>query len=83
MSSVDLGRPQSWNRYAYVENNPISMTDPDARCGPLCTVFIGGLAGAVGELWVQGTIKNADWGRVGAAAVGGARSGGLAGATLV
>jgi RHS repeat-associated protein len=23
--------PQSWNRYAYVENNPLNLTDPDGR----------------------------------------------------
>jgi RHS repeat-associated protein len=26
-----LGAPQSWNPYAYVENNPLSNTDPDGR----------------------------------------------------
>jgi RHS repeat-associated protein len=34
--SVDPGgytpsRPQSWNRYAYVENNPINRTDPNGQ----------------------------------------------------
>jgi RHS repeat-associated protein len=31
--SADLGRPQSWNRYAYVTNNPINLIDPDGRAG--------------------------------------------------
>ena len=29
--SADAGRPQSWNRYSYVTNNPIVLTDPDGR----------------------------------------------------
>jgi hypothetical protein len=33
--SADLRRPQSWNRYAYVENNPVNLTDPDGKC-PFC-----------------------------------------------
>lgn len=31
-ASADLGRPQSWNRYGYVMNNPVNMTDPDGKC---------------------------------------------------
>jgi RHS repeat-associated protein len=31
--SADRSRPQSWNRYAYVRNNPINLTDPDGRDG--------------------------------------------------
>jgi RHS repeat-associated protein len=26
-----MAHPQAWNRYAYVENNPMNMTDPDGR----------------------------------------------------
>ena len=26
-----IGRSQSWNRYAYVENNPLAFSDPDGR----------------------------------------------------
>ena len=29
--SAELEKPQSWNRYAYVMNNPVNMTDPDGR----------------------------------------------------
>lgn len=29
--SVDRYRPQSWNRYAYVQNNPLIRIDPDGR----------------------------------------------------
>ena len=28
LAAVDLTNPQSWNRYAYVGNNPLAFTDP-------------------------------------------------------
>ena len=28
LAAVDPGNPQSWNRYAYVMNNPLAFTDP-------------------------------------------------------
>ncbi len=28
INSVDLGNPQTWNRYGYVRNNPLSLIDP-------------------------------------------------------
>ena len=31
--SADLGKPQSWNRYSYVLNNPVNAIDPDGRLG--------------------------------------------------
>jgi len=36
--SIFLSDPQNWNRYAYVANNPASMTDPDGRC-PWCALY--------------------------------------------
>lgn len=41
--SADLGRPQSWNRYAYVMNNPVNMTDPDGKV-PILVQLLGELA---------------------------------------
>jgi RHS repeat-associated protein len=29
--SAHLSMPQSWNRYSYVVNNPVNLTDPDGR----------------------------------------------------
>jgi RHS repeat-associated protein len=41
-----LAHPQVWNRYSYVENNPVNLTDPDGKC-PLCVLiaigFVGGM----------------------------------------
>lgn len=52
-SSADLGRPQSWNRYSYVLNNPVRYTDPDGRCTAAvidCIIEGGVVAGPPGAL---------------------------------
>jgi RHS repeat-associated protein len=40
-----LGQPQSWNRYAYVRNNPLLLVDPDGRSeiGGVVTLLLLGL----------------------------------------
>ena len=38
---------QSWDRFAYVGNNPVKNTDPDVHCYPLCTMAIGAAVGAI------------------------------------
>ena len=38
-AAVDMTNPQTWNRYAYVGNNPVSAVDPVG----LCDAVIGGI----------------------------------------
>ncbi|HWS72167.1 MAG TPA: RHS repeat-associated core domain-containing protein, partial [Thermoanaerobaculia bacterium] len=51
-NSADLSRPQSWNRYSYVLNNPVRYTDPDGQCADAlsCALLgfeVGNVPGAV------------------------------------
>jgi RHS repeat-associated protein len=44
--SADLARPQAWNRYAYVQNNPMGKVDPDGRD---TWDLVSGVANAIGS----------------------------------
>jgi hypothetical protein len=52
----DRYQPQTWNRYAYAENNPIRLTDPTGRC-PTCVVTVAEmiLEETAGQLSEQAT----------------------------
>jgi RHS repeat-associated protein len=44
-SSVSVGDPDSWNRYGYVNGDPINSLDPNG----LCAVFIAGVTQSPGD----------------------------------
>ena len=72
------------NVYAYVRSRPIIANDPNGRW---LNILIGAVVGAViggGVELARQLIKGegVDWGRIGAAAVGGAVGGAIAGATF-
>jgi RHS repeat-associated protein len=76
MGAVNPANPQSWNRYAYVLNNPLSNIDPDG----LDCVYLNdagddvqsidhnsnadectGVNGSNGGYWVPGSVNNSSW----------------------
>jgi RHS repeat-associated protein len=86
-----LEYPQTWNRYSYVYNNPLRLTDPDGRCPNCVAAGVGALIGGAIEggidLYLQLRQNGGDWsqingGELGGSIAGGAVAGGLAGFTL-
>jgi RHS repeat-associated protein len=81
-----LELPQTWNRYSYVYNRPMSITDPDGRCPPCIGAVVGGVVEGGWNLGTQlysngGDLGAVSWKEVGANALGGAVTGAIAGAT--
>ena len=66
MAAVDMANPQTWNRYAYVMNNPLNAIDP---LGLYCAVNADGTGtlngctqGAAGYGWGAGAFSwSASW----------------------
>ena len=76
--------PWGLSRYAYVQGNPETLTDPDGHCWPLCTMIIGavigGAIGAATSVVTQAASGHGvNWGQVGKDAAVGAVSGAVAG----
>jgi RHS repeat-associated protein len=78
-----VGSSQSWNRYAYVQNNPLKYTDPD---GEWAHIAIGAVVGAALNAGAK-AIQNSAEGRpvtegLGKAALVGAAGGAVTAATF-
>jgi RHS repeat-associated protein len=59
--SYDITNPQSFNRYSYVQNNPLIFTDPSGQsvnlplgdpslCNIICDIFTAGVGAAIGAI---------------------------------
>jgi hypothetical protein len=52
--AANLANPQSWNQYAYVTNDPLTITDPSGLCGgaaPTASNLIGEAINAIGNFF--------------------------------
>lgn len=79
--------PQSLNRYAYVRNNPLVLTDPDGHFFAAIAAIVGAVAGAyAGHRIAQNhgyNLSNIEtWGYMAAGAGIGALSGGIGGSIV-
>ena len=85
MDSANVAVPQTWNRYSYALNNPVLSIDPDGEVAWIAVgAGVGTLVGAGANFFTQVAEKgfnNVNYRDVGAAAVGGFVSGGIAGMT--
>jgi RHS repeat-associated protein len=73
---------QSFNRYSYVWNNPLSLNDPTGEIvwvAVFAGAIIGAVAGAAAYVAQAIIAGNWDWGKFGVSILGGAIIGGLTG----
>jgi len=85
--STILERPETWNRYSYVYNHPLSLTDPDGECPACIGALVGGVVEGGIDLFSQLSNNGWQFGQINAGeltgkVLGGAVAGGLAGLTL-
>jgi RHS repeat-associated protein len=58
-AAVQLGDPQTWNMYAYVRNNPTTLTDPNGTCAMTCNNILAGMTNVINN--VPQEPDAADW----------------------